>query len=89
MEGHKYAKAIGEIYKGILPLLRPKSHAVINLTDLWWENKRIPIHIYVIESMQDAGYELRNIIIWDKRGRFRMLAYGGEVTVKESDSSSK
>ena len=67
MEAKPYAKAIGEIYKGILPLLRPKGHAVINLTDLWWENKRIPIHLYTIEAMQDVGYELRNIIIWDRR----------------------
>ena len=67
MEAKPYAEAIGEIYKGILPLLRPKAHAIINLTDLWWENKRIPIHVYTIEAMQDVGYELRNIIIWDRR----------------------
>lgn len=67
MEAPAYAKAIGEIYKGILPLLRPKSHCIINLTDLWWENKRIPIHLYVIESMMKVGYDLRNIIIWDRR----------------------
>jgi len=67
MDGKTYAKTIGQIYKGILPLLRPKSHCIINLTDLWWENKRIPIHMYVIDTMQDVGYELRNIIIWDRR----------------------
>ena len=67
MEAKPYANAIGEIYEGILPLLRPKAHAIINLTDLWWENKRIPIHVYTIEAMQDVGYELRNIIIWDRR----------------------
>ena len=67
MEAKPYANAIGEIYEGILPLLRPKAHAIINLTDLWWENKRIPIHVYTIKAMQDVGYELRNIIIWDRR----------------------
>jgi DNA modification methylase len=67
MEPLAYASAIGEIYRKILPLLRPKAHCVINLTDLWWENKRIPVHMYVINSMQSVGYELRNIIIWDRR----------------------
>jgi len=67
MEVKLYTKAIGEIYKGILPLLRPKGHAVINVSDIWWENKRIPIHLYIIETMQNIGYELRNIIIWDRR----------------------
>jgi len=67
MEGPKYAQTIGEIYQGILPLMRKKAHCVINVTDLWWENKRIPIHVYIIENMQKVGYELRNIIIWDRR----------------------
>ncbi len=67
MEPKKYAKELGKIYQKILPLLKPKAHCVINITDLWWENRRIPLHIYVIEAMTNAGYELRNIIIWDRR----------------------
>jgi len=67
MEPKTYAKALAEIYKGILPLIKPKGHCVINLTDLWWENKRMPIHLYVIEEMEKVGYELRNTIIWDRR----------------------
>jgi len=67
MDGQTYANAIGEIYRASLPLLKPKAHCLINLTDLWWENKRTLVHVYVIEAMQHAGYELRNIIIWDRR----------------------
>ncbi len=67
MDAKTYANELGEIYKRILPLLRPKAHSVINVTDLWWENKRLPIHMYVIEAMEKAGYELRNTIIWDRR----------------------
>jgi len=67
MEPNKYAEELGKIFQKILPLLKPKAHCVINITDLWWENKRIPLHILVIETMKNAGYELRNIIIWDRR----------------------
>ena len=67
MEPKAYANALGEIYKEILPLLKHKAHCIINITDLWWENKRIPLHIYVIEALEKAGYELRNTIIWDRR----------------------
>ncbi len=67
MDPEKYTLELGKIYERILPLLRPKAHCVINITDLWWENKRIPVHVYVIEMMQQVGYELRNIIIWDRR----------------------
>lgn len=67
MEHEKYAKALTEIYKGILPLMKPKAHCVINVNDVWWENKRYPTHIYVVEALQKAGFELRNVLIWDKR----------------------
>jgi len=67
MEPKKFAKAIGEIYKRLLPIHKPKAHCVINITDLWWENKRIPIHLYIIEELERVGYELRNTIIWDRR----------------------
>lgn len=67
MNPHEYAKALEEIYRGILPLMRKKAHCVINVTDLWWENKRVPIHIYVVDALQKAGFELRNTIIWDRR----------------------
>jgi DNA modification methylase len=63
----EYIDALAEIYKGILPLLRPKAHCVINVNDLWENNHRYPTHSYIIESMEKVGYELRNIIIWDKR----------------------
>lgn len=67
MNALNYAKALEEIYTGILPLMKKKAHCVINVTDLWWKNKRIPVHIYVIEALQNAGFELRNTIIWDRR----------------------
>ena len=67
LEPIAFSKALGEIYRGILPLLKTKAHCVINLNDLWWENKRVPTHIYVVEAMMEVGYELRNILIWDRR----------------------
>ncbi len=67
MSIEEYLKKLSEIYKGILPLMRPKAHCVINVNDLWEDNHRYPLHSYIIESLEKIGYELRNIIIWDKR----------------------
>lgn len=67
MQTEEYIDNLKNIYKGILPLLKPKAHCVINITDLWWNNKRIPLHCYIIEALCEIGYELRNIIIWDRR----------------------
>jgi len=65
---HKdYAESLTKIYKNILPLMKPKAHCIININDVWWENKRYPTHTYVINALEKAGFELRNILIWDKR----------------------
>jgi DNA modification methylase len=62
----EYSKTMGDIYEGLLPLLKPKGHCVINVPDMWWENERITIHIALVEELRKRGYELRNIIIWDR-----------------------
>ena len=67
MEIEEYTKALAQIYKKILPLLKPKAHCVININDLWKNNHRYPTHAHIIKAMEKVGYELRNIIIWDKR----------------------
>lgn len=61
-----YTQAMGDIFQGLLPLLRPHGHCVINVPDMWWENQRITIHVALIEELRKRGYELRNIIIWDR-----------------------
>jgi DNA modification methylase len=66
MQLDEYTHAMGEIFEALLPLLRPKAHCVINVPDMWWENKRITIHVSLIEELRKRGYQLRNIIIWDR-----------------------
>jgi len=66
MQLAEYTKAMGDIFEKLLPLLRVKAHCVINVPDMWWENQRITIHVSLIEELRKRGYELRNIIIWDR-----------------------
>jgi DNA modification methylase len=62
----QYEKAMTDIYARLLPLHREKAHCVINVADMWWENRRVPIHMHIVKAVQDAGFELRNTIIWDR-----------------------
>ena len=62
----EFGEAMEGIFAGMLPLIKPKGHCVINIPDVWWNNKRITLHIVVIEALRRAGYELRNTIIWDR-----------------------
>jgi len=66
MELGEYTNAMGEIFERLLPLLRPKAHCVINVPDMWWKNRRVTIHVSLTEELRRRGYELRNIIIWDR-----------------------
>lgn len=62
----EYTQAMGDIFERLLPLMKPKAHCVINVPDMWWENKRITLHIALVEELRRRGFELRNTIIWDR-----------------------
>lgn len=66
MSIEQYQTAMGDIFQAVLPLLKPRGHCVINVPDMWWENERITIHLVLIDELRRRGYELRNIIIWDR-----------------------
>lgn len=66
MNIENYTKEMGDIFESLLPYLKTKAHCVINVPDMWWENQRITIHVSLIEELRKRGYELRNIIIWDR-----------------------
>lgn len=61
-----YSNEMAVIFRELLPLLRTKAHCVINVPDMWWEDKRITIHIALVDALRKVGYELRNTIIWDR-----------------------
>lgn len=61
-----YAHEMQAIFARLLPLLKPDGHCVIDVPDMWWENRRVTIHVALVEALRDIGYELRNIIIWDR-----------------------
>ncbi len=61
-----YTQEMARIFQGLLPLLRPDGHCVINVPDMWWQDQRITLHIALVEALRQVGYELRNIIIWDR-----------------------
>ena len=77
MSLEKYSVAMGDIFEKMLPLLKPKGHCVINVPDMWWQNTRITIHVSLIDELRKRGYELRNIIIWDRRNVVNQIGIFG------------
>ena len=73
----EYSNQMGDIFEKLLPILRPKAHCVINVPDMWWENRRITIHVSLIEELRKRGYELRNVIIWDRTNLVNQIGIFG------------
>ena len=77
LEQADFENAIKEVFSSIKPLLAPKAHCIINITDAWIEGRRVPLHINVIKAMEDAGYQFRNTIIWDRRNIVNQIGIFG------------
>jgi len=67
MEEKEFEYQFSLIFKALHKYIKPKGHCVINVTDYWMDNERIPLHINIVNAMTEAGYKLRNTIIWDRR----------------------
>lgn len=61
-----YTREMASIFAALMPILKQGGHCVINVPDMWWEDQRITLHISLAEALRGVGYELRNIIIWDR-----------------------
>lgn len=70
MNAETYSAHIRDIFRNLLPIMKHKAHAVVNVPDMWWRTEkhgqRVPLHIYVHNALREAGFELRNTIIWDR-----------------------
>src|SRR5690606_24348634 len=67
LSAEHYIKHMGMIFANLRPILKPKGHCLINIQDPWIDNTRIPLHVDLIKEFEKQGYELRNVIIWDRR----------------------
>ena len=77
LEIEEYTRTMGEIFQSVLPFMKAKAHCVINVPDMWWENRRIAIHVYLVDELIKRGFELRNIIIWDRRNLVNKIGIFG------------
>jgi len=66
LELDEYATAMAGIFADLLPLLKPGAHCVVDVPDMWWEDRRVTIHLALIEALRKVGYEFRNTVIWDR-----------------------
>jgi len=64
----EFSETAAGIFAKLLPLLRKNAHVVVNMgNNLWSKNRRHDLYSPLAASMEGVGYELRNVIVWDKR----------------------
>jgi len=66
LELTEFEQEIKGIFRGLFPIIRDKGHCVVNVPDIWSDNRRITLHMLIVDTLRSVGFELRNTIIWDR-----------------------
>ncbi|MDG7001170.1 MAG: site-specific DNA-methyltransferase [Nitrososphaerota archaeon] len=67
MNHEDFSSALTAIYTEIYHVMKPRGHVIVNINDVWENDRRYVTHAFVIDALEKAGFEFRNTIIWDKR----------------------
>lgn len=67
MEPEKFQESLTAIFWRIRPLLKEDGDVVINVSDMYSDGRRVLLHDYVIAGLRGAGFELKNMIIWNRK----------------------
>jgi DNA modification methylase len=57
----------------ILPKLKDKGYCIVNVMDIRKKNQFYPLHIDITEKLQQVGYTLDDIIIWDRQKEYNNM----------------
>lgn len=74
----EYIASMQEIFSGVYETLKWKSYCVVNVMDLRKKDVFFPLHMDLSRALIEIGFELDDIIIWDRRkdyNNFRPLGY--------------
>ena len=55
------------VFSEVNKVLRPNKYCIVNLADLRADNRFIPVHVEFVNMMYWNGFDLEDIIIWDRR----------------------
>lgn len=69
----EFLKALSTVGKQLLAVLKPGHWCVLIVMDLRKKNKFYPFHIDCIDQWTNEGFQLEDIIIWDRRKEYHNL----------------
>ena len=69
----EFLSELAKVWSGVHEVLKPGCYFIINVMDLRKGPKFIPFHIDVTNSATSVGFELDDIIIWDRSADYNNL----------------
>jgi DNA modification methylase len=68
-----FLSSLSEVFAKVFVVLKPGSYCIVNVMDLRKQSRFYAFHIDVIEFMQQIGFELDDLIIWDRAHEYNNL----------------
>jgi DNA modification methylase len=68
-----FIESLKEVYSEVFRTLKPNKRCVINVMDLRKKDKFFPLHIDISKMMSDIGFELEDIMIWDRQHEYNNM----------------
>ena len=72
-EYDKFIESLKEVYSEVYRTLKPNKRCVINVMDLRKKDKFFPLHIDISKMMGEIGFELEDIMIWDRQHEYNNM----------------
>jgi DNA modification methylase len=74
IEGYEeFILALGDVFGGVYHLLRDKGYCCVVVMDLRKKNQFYPLHMDLTRKMEQIGFTLDDIIVWDRRQEYNRL----------------
>lgn len=70
---HTFVHTLGEVFSGVLTVLKPGSYCVVNVMDIRKKDQFFPLHCSLSQELQDRGFIFDDLIIWDRSHEYNNL----------------
>ena len=70
---NKFLKALKEVSNQVFKVLKPKSYYILNVMDLRKKSNFYPLHIDAITIAKEVGFNLEDLIIWDRQQEYNNM----------------
>ena len=69
----EFIESLKDVYSEVYRTLKPNKRCVINVMDLRKKDKFFPLHIDISKMMSEIGFELEDIMIWDRQHEYNNM----------------